>query len=98
MECVIRDCTIDDGGDYSRLCPHHWCEQHDLSCDCSSCVDMLKLSDPCFYTNEPWLNENKDESTSTEEEEQELIKIFGLPLEYSDWVKKQPSVRSQKDD
>jgi len=96
MECVIRDCTIDDGGDYSRLCPHHWCEQHDLSCDCSSCV--LKHGLPSFYTNEPWLNENKDESTLTEEEEQELIKIFGLPLEYSDWVKKQPSVRSYEDD
>ena len=75
MECVIRDCIIDDGGDYSRLCPHHWCEQHDLSCDCSSC-----------------------ESTLTEEEEGELIRIFGLPLEYSDWVKKQPSVRSYEDD
>ena len=60
MECVKYDCTLDDGGDYSRLCLHHWCEQHNLSCDCSSCVDMLKHGLPSFYTNEPWLIDEKD--------------------------------------
>jgi hypothetical protein len=35
MECVKYDCTLDDGGDYSRLCLHHWCEQHNLICECN---------------------------------------------------------------
>lgn len=96
MECVIRDCTDDDGGDYSRLCSHHWCEQHDLSCDCSSCV--LKHGLPSFYTNEPWLIEDKDGHIGFEVEEEKLRKIFGMNNEeYIEWVK-QSRERSQKDD
>ena len=46
MECVKYDCTLDDGGDYSRLCLHHWCEQHNLICDCDDYSVYHKIVDP----------------------------------------------------